>query len=83
MRTLMLVVLLCFTAASAAATLFFAYFGVRLVHHAVTFDGDGSLGHVGMYIAAGLYPLMAFLFGGITLLTWRAFRQRRAGPRSA
>jgi hypothetical protein len=80
MRTLALVALLCATVASATATLFFTYFGLQLVYHAITFDGEGSLGHVGMYIAAGLYPLLAVLFGGVALLTWRAFRRRRAGP---
>lgn len=80
MRRVALVALLCVTVVSAVTTLFFAYFGVQLVYHAVTFEGEGSLGHVGMYIAAGLYPLLGFLCGGITILAWRAFRRRRAGP---
>jgi hypothetical protein len=56
-------------------TAFFAYFGARLVFFAITFEGEGSLGHVGMYIAAGLYPLLAFFFGGCTYLAWRRLRR--------
>lgn len=79
MRTLASIALLCVAAASAAATIFFAYFGVRIVHAVVTFEGEGSLGHVGMYIAAGLYPLLALLCGWIAWAAWRAFRRRLAG----
>ncbi len=43
----------------AGAALFFGYYGARLLYVAVTFDGEGSLGHVGMYIAAGLFPFLA------------------------
>jgi hypothetical protein len=57
------------------ATAFFTYFGVRLVYAAATFQGDGSLGHVGMFIAAGLFPLLAFLFAGCTYLAWRSMRR--------
>jgi hypothetical protein len=63
------------TAACALATAFFAFFGVQLVYAALTFEGEGSLGHVGMFIAAGLYPLLAFFFGGCTYLAWRKVRQ--------
>lgn len=63
------------------ATAFFTWFGVRLVHAALTFDGEGSLGHVGMFIAAGLYPLLALFFAGCTFLAWRALR-RPSGPSS-
>ena len=56
------------------ATAFFTWFGVQLVYAALTFKGDGSLGHVGMFIAAGLYPLLAFFFAGCTYLAWRRFR---------
>lgn len=55
----------------ACATLFFAYYGVMLVHTAITFDGEGSLGHVGMYIAAGLFPALALICGALTYLAWR------------
>jgi hypothetical protein len=58
----------------AIPTVFFAVYGVLLVHEALTFRGEGSLGHVGMYIAAGLFPLLALLFGGFTLLAWRRAR---------
>lgn len=57
------------------ATAFFVYFGVRLVYAALTFHGDGSLGHVGMFIAAGLYPLLGLFFAGCTYLAWRRVRQ--------
>jgi hypothetical protein len=56
---------------------FFGYFGVRLVHEALTYEGEGSLGHVGMYIAAGLYPVLALLSGGIGYLAGRARRRGR------
>jgi hypothetical protein len=59
----------------ALATTFFAFFGVQLVYAALTFHGEGSLGHVGMFIAAGLYPLLAFFFGGCTYLAWRKLRR--------
>jgi hypothetical protein len=62
------------TIVCGAATAFFTYFGIRLIYAAVTFDGEGSLGHVGMFIAAGLYPLLAFVFGGFTYLAWRSLR---------
>jgi hypothetical protein len=51
-----------FFAALAAAfgilTAFFTFFGVQLLYAALTFTGEGSLGHVGMYMAAVLYPLL-------------------------
>lgn len=37
----------------ALATVFFGYFGARVLYVALTFEGEGSLGHVGMYLAAG------------------------------
>lgn len=40
---------------AAAVALFFGYYGVQLGYLAVTFEGEGSLGHVGMYIAAILF----------------------------
>jgi hypothetical protein len=61
----------------ALATAFFGYFGVRLVFAALTFDGEGSLGHVGMFIAAGLFPLLALFCGGCTYLAWRRLRPPR------
>jgi hypothetical protein len=39
-------------AVSALVTAFFTFFAVQLVYTALTFEGEGSLGHVGMYIAA-------------------------------
>jgi protein-S-isoprenylcysteine O-methyltransferase Ste14 len=60
-------------------TAFFTFFGVQLIYAALTFTGEGSLGHVGMYIAAVLYPLLAIFFGGLAFLAWRkAFRNRPA-----
>lgn len=57
-----------------AATVFFSFFGVQLVYTAATFDGEGSLGHVGMYIAAVLYPVLAIFFGACSYFTWRRIR---------
>jgi len=56
----------------AGAALFFGYYGARVLYVAVTFEGEGSLGHVGMYIAAGLFPFLALFFGALTHLAWKA-----------
>lgn len=64
--------------ACAVGTAFFAYYGVQLVYAVLTFEGEGSLGHVGMNIAAALFPLLAVLFGACTYLAWRA--AKRSGP---
>ncbi len=66
--------------ACALATAFFTFFGVRLVYAVLTFDGEGSLGHVGMFIAAGLYPLLAFFFGSCTYFAWRMLRRPPRPP---
>jgi hypothetical protein len=63
-------------AVCAIPTAFFTYFGVQLVYTAVTFEGEGSLGHVGMYIAALLFPFLALVFGSLTLLAWRRSQVR-------
>jgi hypothetical protein len=69
------------TVIAGAATLFFSYFGVQLLYTAATFRGEGSLGHVGMYIAAIVYPVMALVCGSITWFAFRAARRRlRAEP---
>jgi hypothetical protein len=67
----------------AAIAAFFAFFGVQLVYTALTFDGEGSLGHVGMYIAALLYPFLAFIFAAFSFFAWRAAfsRSQHAPPR--
>jgi hypothetical protein len=66
------------------ATAFFTFFGVRLVWAALTFEGEGSLGHVGMFIAAFLFPLLAFLVAGLTFLAWkRGFRTPPQTPPTA
>ncbi len=66
---------------AGAATLFFSYFGVQLVYTAATFRGEGSLGHVGMYIAAVVYPVLALICGSIAWFAGRAARRRlRAQP---
>lgn len=57
------------------ATLFFAYYGTLLLYTAFTFEGEGSLGHVGMYIAAGLFPFLALVFAAFTHLAWRSTRR--------
>lgn len=69
-------VALCF----GAATLFFTWFGVQLVYFALTYEGEGSLGHVGVYIGAFAFPLLAVICGGITWSSWRASRRRLRGP---
>ncbi|MEX2492220.1 MAG: hypothetical protein WD425_10715 [Nitrospirales bacterium] len=58
-------------AACAIPAAFFTYYGIQLIYAAITFEGEGSLGHVGMYIAAILFPLLALFFGGMTMLAWR------------
>jgi hypothetical protein len=66
---------------AGAATLFFGYFGVQLVYGVATFRGEGSLGHVGMYIAAVVYPVMALICGSVAWFAGRAARRRlRAQP---
>lgn len=80
MRNVASVLLLLVAIACAGAALFFAVFGTVLIYRSVTFDGEGSLGHVGMYIAAALFPLLALFFGGATLIAWRKYRQRTSGP---
>lgn len=62
------------------AAAFFTFFGVQLVYAALTFDGNGSLGHVGMFIAAGLFPLLALIFGACTYLAWRQARKSSHSP---
>jgi hypothetical protein len=64
------------TILAGAATLFFGYFGVQLVYTAVKFQGEGSLGHVGMYIAAFVYPVMALICGSLAWFAGRAARRR-------
>jgi len=75
MRRVKLVVLTVVAAVGWVACLFFGYFGVRLVHLALTYQGEGSLGHVGMYVAAGLYPVLALLSGAIGFFAARASRR--------
>ncbi len=67
------------TLAAGCAFLFFGVYGVRLVWFAATYRGEGSLGHVGMYIGAVLFPLLALLFGGLTWLAIRAWRRPDSG----
>lgn len=69
--------------ACAVPAAFFAFHGARLVHFALTFDGEGSLGHVGMYIGALLFPLLAFTFGGMALIAWRNARRGRSAADQA
>jgi hypothetical protein len=69
--------LLSVAVACGLATAFFLWFGARSIHFALTFDGEGSLGHVGVYIAAYLFPLLALLFGGFTILAWKRFQKMR------
>jgi hypothetical protein len=60
----------------AIPTAFFAFYGVQLVYASLTFEGEGSLGHVGMYVAALLFPLLALLCAGLTFLAWRRMLRR-------
>jgi hypothetical protein len=81
MRSPKSIVFAILAAVFALVTVFFTFFGVQLVYTALTFEGEGSLGHVGMYIAAVLYPLLALLFGGFAFLAWRkAFRGSPHAP---
>jgi hypothetical protein len=64
----------------ALASLFFGYYGAQLVYAALTYKGEGSLGHVGMYIAAGLFPFLAAIFAALTYLAWRSARRNDAAP---
>lgn len=68
------------TAICGLATAFFTYFGVQLVYAAFTFTGEGSLGHVGMFIAAIVFPLLAVFFAGCTFLAWREMRRPPSAP---
>lgn len=68
------------TLGSAGAFVFFAYFGAQLLWFAATYRGEGSLGHVGMYIGAVLFPLLALLFGGLTWLGIRAWQRPNGRP---
>jgi hypothetical protein len=71
----------CIAVIVGTAALFFGYFGVQLVYTAATFRGDGSLGHVGMYIAAVVYPVMTLICGSIAWFAGRgACRRLRAQP---
>lgn len=75
MRSAKTIVFTLVAAFFGVAAAFFAYYGVLLVYAAVTFQGEGSLGHVGMYIAAGLFPFLAFVCGALAFLAWRTARR--------
>lgn len=76
-RRLMLGVFGALAAACGVATLFFGFYGILVIYDSLTFKGEGSLGHVGMYIAAFLFPVLAIVFAGATHIAWRQFRRRR------
>ena len=59
-----------------AATLFFVYFGVQIVYAVLTFEGEGSLGTVGLYIAAALYPVLAVICASMAYFAGRSARRR-------
>lgn len=75
------VVLLVTAALAGVGALFLAYFSVRLVYEVLTFEGEGSLGHVGMTIAAVVYPVATLVAAGIAWIAgssgWRRWRLRR------
>jgi hypothetical protein len=84
MRSPTSIVFAIFAVVFALVTAFFTFFGVLLVYTALTFEGEGSLGHVGMYIAIVLYPLLALFFAGFAFLAWRkAFRNSPAASSPA
>jgi hypothetical protein len=68
--------LLTLSVAAAAVALFFGYYGVQLVYLALTFKGEGSLGRVGMYIAAILFPFIALIAAAIAQLSYKAGKRR-------
>jgi hypothetical protein len=61
---------------AAAGALFFGYYGVQLVYLAATFEGEGSLGHVGMYIAAIVFPFIALIAAAVAWISWKAGKRR-------
>jgi hypothetical protein len=69
-------VLLIISLVATAIALFFGYYGVQLVYLALTFKGEGSLGHVGMYIAAILFPFIALIAAGVAWVSWKAGKRR-------
>ena len=76
MRTVILIALIAVAIVTAGATLFFAYFGVQLVYHALTADGEDPVGHIYVQVGAILYPLLGLVSGRIAFVSWRAFRRR-------
>jgi hypothetical protein len=75
------VLLLGIAAAAGAVAAGLAYFSVRIIYAVATFRGEGSLGHVGMTIAAGVYPLATVLVAAVAWASGRAgWRRWHAGP---
>lgn len=70
-------------AVCAAGALFFGYYGARVLHYALTFEGEGSLGHVGMYLAAGLLPFLALFCGALAHLAWKQAGRLNRPPADA
>lgn len=66
----------------AGATLFFGYFGALLVYTAMTIQGEGSLGHVGMVIGAIAFPLLALVCAALTWLAWRTAQRAASAQRA-
>lgn len=64
---------------AGASTLFFGYYGIRVIVHVVTYDGEGSLGRVSAWIAAGLFPVISLVSLAIAWTAWRAARNRLQG----
>lgn len=77
MRTVVPIALLSVAVVTAGATLFFAFFGVQLVYHALLpVEGETSVGQVLVRVGAVLYPLLGLVSGRIAFVSWRAFRRR-------
>lgn len=70
------VVLATLAALAAASAAFFGVYGVRLVVFVATPRDEGSLGHVGAIVAAGLFPVLALVSAAIAWFAGRAAWRR-------
>lgn len=67
------------TVLASASALFFGYYGVQLVFYVLTYEGEGSLGHVGAWIAAGLFPFLSLVSLGIAWIAGSAAARKLRG----
>lgn len=75
-RKILGVVLAALAALAAASALFFGFYGVQIIAYVVTYEGEGSLGHVGAWIAAGLFPLLALVGLALAWISGAAARRK-------